>query len=52
MRKLFKLLAVAVVSLAVLLSAGCPKKGSVKDSPEEGEEQQEPGPEIPRPGAH
>ncbi len=50
MRRLFTILLVAFFSVAVLLCAGCPKKQSLKDTPEEGEEQPDPGPEIPRPG--
>ena len=49
MRRWLAYLLVAFFSLALVLSTGCPNKSTLKDTPEEGEEQPDPGPEDPRP---
>jgi hypothetical protein len=50
MRQFFKWVVIALAALGILLSAGCPKKDTLKEAPEEGEEQPDPGPGIPKPG--
>ncbi len=49
MRRLFAIIMAAFFSIAMALCTGCPKNLSLKDTPEEGEEQPDPGPEMPRP---
>ena len=49
MRRYFAILMLIAFSLVLVLSAGCPKQETIRDTAEEGEEQPDPGPEGPRP---
>ncbi len=49
MRRWFGMAIALLGSMSLLLSTGCPKQETVADTPEEGEEQPDPGPGGPKP---
>ncbi len=49
MRRYFAILMLIGIALMLVLSTGCPKHETVRDTAEEGEEQPDPGPDGPRP---